>query len=122
MGGWEHYSFTAFKSYGWEIGSVETMQKDIYQNWDTDFITGLTESEHISIQAKKTVTVRSQLLTAAQINAIARIKFSIKVNDETSDLVTVLVDKDSFSYRTDNDKLHSIEFNIVYPGEIIQTQ
>ena len=124
LGGFEHWSFTAFKSFGFEIGQTETIERDIFQDWDTDFITGLTESEHISIKANKVTTVRSQDLTVQQINAIARIKFSIKVNDETdlSNLVTVLVDKGSISYRTDNDKRHSIEFNIRYPNEQIQTQ
>tara|TARA_R110000765_G_scaffold391669_1_gene484642 strand:- start:11 stop:430 length:420 start_codon:yes stop_codon:yes gene_type:complete len=124
LGGWEHWSFTSQKSYGFDIGKTETIQRDIFQNWDTDFIAGLTESEHISIKANKTITVRSQDLTIQQIEAIARIKFSIKVNDETdlANLVTVLVDKGSISYRTDNDKRHSIEFGIVYPSEVIQTQ
>lgn len=124
LGNWEHWSFTAFKSFGFDIGQTETIERDIFQDWDTDFITGLTESEHISIKANKTITVRSQDLTLQQINAIARIKFSIKVNDETdlANLVTVLVDKGSISYRTDNDKRHSIEFSIRYPNEQVQTQ
>lgn len=124
LGGWEHWSFTAFKTFGDNISNVETIQKDILQDWDTDFITGQTESEHISIEANDTIVVRSQDLTIQQINAIKNIKKSIKVNDETdlNNIVTVLVDKAPFQYRTDNDKRHSIEFQITYPGEIIQTQ
>ena len=124
LGGWEHFSFTAFKSFGYDIGQTETIERDIFQDWDADFITGLTESEHISIKANKVITVRSQDLTLEQINAIARIKFSIKVNDETDvdNIVTVLVDKSSFQYRTDADKRHTIEFKISYPSEQIQSQ
>ncbi len=122
LGGWEHWTFTAFKTHGYNIGDVETIKRDIFQNWDTDFIAGQTESEHIFIEANETVVVRSQDLTIDQINAIARIKFSIKVNDETdtSNIQTVLVDKASFQYRTDNDKRNEISFIITRPGEIIQ--
>lgn len=123
LGGWEHWNFTAFKSFGYNIGNVETIKRDIFQDWDTDFIAGQTESEHISLDVNEAVQVRSQDLTLQQINAIARIKFSLKVNDETElgAIVTVLVDKSSFQYRTDNDKRHSIEFRISYPGKQVQT-
>lgn len=124
LGGWEHWNFTAWKTHGWDIANVKTIKRDIFQDWDTDFIEGLTESEHISLESNENITVRSQDLTLQQINAIARIKLSIKVNDETSitNIVTVIVDKNSFKYRTDNDKRHSIEFNIRYPSEQIQSQ
>lgn len=123
LGGWEHWNFTAWKTYGFDITEVRTIERDIFQNWDTDFIAGQTEREHISLKASEAITVRSQDLTLQQINAIARIKYSIKVNDETivARIVTVLVDKGSFQYRTDADKRHTIEFIIRYPGKQIQS-
>lgn len=123
LGGWEHWNFTAFKTFGYDISEVRTIQRDIFQNWDVDFIAGQTESEHISVKSREAITVRSQDLTLQQINAIARIKFSIKVNDETriANIVTVLVDKGSFQYRTDADKRHTIEFIIRYPEKQIQS-
>jgi len=123
LGGWEHWNFTAWKTYGFNITDVRTIKRDIFQNWDTDFIAGQTEREHISLQSGEEIIVRSQDLTVQQINAIARIKYSIKVNDETdtSKIVTVLVDKGSFQYRTDADKRHTIEFIIRYPGKQIQS-
>ena len=121
LGGWEHWRFTAFKTYGYAITNSETVQRDINQNWDTDFISGTTETENISINANETIAVRSQDLTLQQINAISKIKFSIKVNDETGDLVTIVVDKANIQYRTDNDKRFTISFDIAYPGIIIQT-
>ena len=124
LGGWEHWSFTAFKTYGWEVDDVETIEKDIFQNWDTDFIAGKTESQDISVKANQTIAVRSQDLTKQQINAISKIKFSIQVNDETdtTQIQTVLIDRGSIEYRTDNDKRHTIEFDIIYPSQQIQTQ
>jgi len=124
LGGWEHWNFTAWKTHGYDIGNVNTIKRDIFENWDTDFIAGGTEQEHISLEASEAITVRSQDLTLQQINAIARIKFSIKVNDETdiSNITTVLVDKGSIQYRTDADKRHTIQFNIRYPSIQIQSQ
>lgn len=123
LGGWEHWNFTAWKTYGFDITEVRTIKRDIFQNWDTDFIAGQTEREHISLKSREAITVRSQDLTVQQINAIARIKYSIKVNDETDvgGIVTVLVDKGSFQYRTDADKRRTIEFIIRYPGKQIQS-
>jgi len=124
LGGWEHWRFTAFKSYGYDISDVNTFERDIFQNWDTDFINGQTQTDTLSLTAKKTLIVRSQDLTIQQIEAIARVKISIKVIDETdiNKLQTVIVDKSSFTYRTDNDKRHSTQFNIERPSEIIQVQ
>lgn len=123
LGGWEHWNFTAFKTFGFDISEVRTIERDIFQNWDVDFIVGQTESEHISLKSREAISVRSQDLTLQQINAIARIKYSIKVNDETdtTNIVTVLVDKGSFQYRTDADKRHTIEFIIRYPRKQIQS-
>lgn len=118
LGGWENWNFEAFKTYGYQIGAVETIKKDIYQNWDTDFIAGETESEHLSLEASETIRVRSQILTLQQINAIARIKYSIRVRQGSQ---TVIVDKSSFQYRTDHDKNLSIEFNITKPGLVVQS-
>lgn len=123
LGNWEHWSFTAWKTYGFDISGTRTIERDIFQNWDADFIVGQTEREHISVKAAEAITVRSQDLTVQQINAIAPIKYSIKVNDETdiANIVTVLVDKGSFQYRTDADKRRTIEFIIRYPRRQIQS-
>ena len=106
LGGVEHWNFTAQKTYGYNISDVVTMERDIFQNWDTDFIAGEKQSEHLSLKANESNIVRSQALTLQQVKAIAKIKYSIRVNDETdiNNIVTVLVDKQSFTYRTDNDK------------------
>lgn len=123
LGGWEYWNFTAQKTYGYEISDVQNIERDIFQDWDTDFIAGGTETEHLSLKSNSTITVRSQDLTIQQITAIARIKISIKVNDVTDsdNITTVIVDKTSFQIRTDNDKRHSLEFNIRYPSIMIQS-
>jgi hypothetical protein len=124
LGGWDHWVFTARKSYGYDIGNVQTIKRDIFQDWSTGFSTSQTESEHISIEAAESWIVRSQNLTRQQAEAIARIKYSIKVQDmeDPESPLTVIVDKGSITYTTDKAKTNFIEFRITYPGIIIQNQ
>ena len=88
------------------------------------FITGNTENDYSSVRANKVTTVRSQLVTEAEADAIWNIKTSIKVQvvNDNNTLTTVLVDKGSFTKYKDRDKLYAIEFNITYPDTQIQNQ
>lgn len=124
IGGWEHWTFTARKTESYNMRDVQTITRDILEDWDTEFIGAQTEREHISLEANESLIVRSQNLTAQQVRAIARIKFSIKVQDMTDPLkpITVIVDKASIDYTTDKNKTNFIEFAISYPSIIIQEQ
>ena len=124
LAGWDYWVFTARKSYSYNMSEVETIKKDILQDWDTEFTDGQTEQEHISLSANESYLIRSQNLTIQQATAIARIKYAIKVQD-VSDIdnpVTVLVDKSSIQYTTDKAKTNFIQFTITYPSIIVQNQ
>lgn len=124
IGGWEHWTFTARKTYSYNTSNVQTIQRDILEDWDTEFTTGQTESEHISLEANESTVVRSQNLTLQQVTAIAKIKYSIKVQDMTDEInpLTIIVDKGSIAYTTDQAKTNFIEFIITYPAIQIQQQ
>lgn len=124
LGGWDYWTFTARKTYGINIGEVQTIQRDVLNDWDTDFIGEQTESEHILIESNDFYIVRSQNLTVQQVTAIAEIKRSIKVQDMTdpTNPVTIIVDKGSIQYTTDKAKTNFIEFLISYPSYFIQEQ
>jgi hypothetical protein len=122
VGGWEYWTFTARHSYGYDSNDIGRIEKDIFQNWDADFISGQSETEVLGKDVRSFITVRSQLLTKEQVDAIAKIRNSIKVQEvRSTGNVTVLVDTGSFTYRTDKDKTITIEFRITYPREQIQT-
>jgi len=122
VGGWEYWTFTALHSYGYDSNDIGRIEKDIFQNWDADFISGQSEMEVLGKDVRSFITVRSQLLTKSQVDAIAKIRNSIKVQEvRSTGNVTVLVDTGSFTYRTDKDKTITIEFRITYPREQIQT-
>ena len=71
LGGWESWNFQAFKTHGYNISNVQTIERDVFEGWDTDFINGDTQGEHLSVKVEESIIVRSQDLTEDQINAIA---------------------------------------------------
>lgn len=124
LGGWDHWTFTARKTYNRNPTNVQNITRDIFQDWDDDFIQGQTIEEHISMESFKTVVVRSQNLTRAQAEAVSYIKDSIKVQDMTdpNNPITVMVDKGSIAYTADQAKTNFIEFTITYPQTYVQQQ
>lgn len=109
----ETWNFTARKAYGIEFGQVQQYRKDITADWPNTFVDGDTEDDYTSIEAFDTLTVVSQFLTLQQINAIKWVKVSKDVYRlDGSKPKRVLVDKNSFTIREDNDKLFQIEFTI----------
>jgi hypothetical protein len=124
LGGWEYWNFTAEKDYSEDILESTSISRDILNDWDNTFINGETQDDYIRIQSVPKVLVRSQFMTRDEVEAVKNIKTAIRVQEIRSDnsKVTVLVDKSSFRYKSDGDKLFSIEFEITYPNTIIQTQ
>lgn len=109
----EAWNFTARKGYGIEFGQVQQFRKDITADWPNNFVDGDSEDDYTSIEAFDTLSVVSQFLTLQQINAIKWIKVSKDVYRlDGSKPKKVLVDKNSFTIRQDNDKLFQIEFAI----------
>jgi len=122
LGGWEFWNFQAQKTYGYNISNVQTIKRDIFINLDLYFSAGLFQNEHLILEVEEVLRVRTQNLTFQQMNAIAQLKWSIKVmdvTDPTRDIV-VIVDKSSFQYRTDGEKITSLEFDITYPQKQVQ--
>lgn len=119
-GGWEHWNFLARKSYGYDMQRGSNVKRDIFNNWDTDFIAGRFETVPILQEASRKETIRSQFLDSQQVEAIARIRLSIKVIDRDTG-AQVVINPSSFDYRTDNEKLIEFSFDIMHPQEQIQT-
>ena len=121
VGGYDYFTFTARHSYGYDVRSTGVIEKDIFRNWDTEFINGQTEREDLGVVVSPFIEVRSGLLTEAQAEAVARIKTSVKIQ-QVSDgqFTTVQITRDSFTYRTDKEKLITINFRITLPK--LQTQ
>jgi hypothetical protein len=124
LGGWDQFTFTAKHSHGYDISNVNLFQKDIFNNWDSEFIAGEVETETISIDASKRITVRSGGVTKDIAEGLAPIKFSINVQTVSGEGVyenqTVGINRNSFDYRLDREK--NIEFNFTINLPTLQIQ
>ncbi|HET6224654.1 MAG TPA: hypothetical protein VFF27_00150 [Bacteroidia bacterium] len=124
LGQWEYYNFKAQKDYGIDIGKPKSITRDVLVNWDTDFISGETQDDYISVEANETIAVRSQFMSLEELQAVVQIMYAIRVQEIRSDntKITVLVDKKSIKKYSDGDRMYAIEFDITYPKIEIQTQ
>jgi hypothetical protein len=109
----ETWNFTARKAYGIEFGQVQQYRKDITADWPNNFVDGDSEDDYTSIEAFDTLSVVSQFLTLQQAQAINWIKICKDVYRlDGAKPKKVLVDKNSFLIREDNDKLFQVTFII----------
>jgi len=121
LGGFDYWDFTARKVYGREIQKVVTQDKNIF----TDYPKSIgefaqTRTGEIKRTSKRREMIRSQNLTAAQVDAIATIKDSplVQIVESQYSQRTVLVDNQSFDIRKDGDKNWKISFVIIYTDEM----
>lgn len=125
LGGWDDWTFTARHSYGFDISNVQTFNNDIFDNWDSKYIAGKQEQQTLSLDVAPTITLRSGLLSEDQINAISQVKISKNVETVSGQGVkanqSVTIDRSSFTYRTDKEKLIEFEFQITLPNIQVQT-
>lgn len=125
LGGWEYWLFDGEKDYTIDIEEDIIAKKNLFENWDSDFINEETELFFSSVRAFNEKTIRSGQLTKQQADAIAKIKHSIQVQeiDASDNKVTVLVDKGNIRIRRDGDLFSELSFNIRETSEIpIQQQ
>lgn len=125
LGGFDYWNFTARKVLGREIQKVVTQEKNIFTDYPKSIGEfGQTRSGEIKRVTKRRETVKSQNLTAAQVDAIATIKDSplVQIVESRYSQRTVLVDNQSFDIRKDGDKTWKISFVIVYTDEMPSQQ
>ena len=121
LGNWEHFVFTAKKSYEKNIDDFTISSNSILANFPDNFVSE-TYEDKIKVDAFDVVTVRSQYVERKQLDIIAEILQSLRVQYWYSfdKKITVIVDSKKVSKYTDGDRLFAIEFDIIMPK--IQTQ
>ena len=123
LGGWEYFTFSSRKSFGYNSISESQIESSGFNDWDDGFINGDALFQELRIKANETLTIRSQDVKTTQIAALARLRISVKVYDitEAATPIAILLNKGSFQYYTDQDKRRTIEFQATYPPIYIQT-
>lgn len=121
LGGFDYWTFTAEKDKIIEIGDASTTSENIFPNWPKSYgETADTIRKQTYRDSNEGFTVRSQLLTQDQVDAISYIKSSVLVQviNSRTDRRTVLVDTDSFVKYKENDKTFTVQFNISYTNNL----
>jgi hypothetical protein len=122
LGNWEYFKFTERKTYEKNVENT-LVRRNIFDAFPDKF-TSETQDDKIRIESVDKVTVRSQYMTRDCLDIVSEIIESIRVQQwlSNTEKITVIVDTDSISKYTDGDKLFAIEFDIIYPDNIIQNQ
>lgn len=121
LGGFDYWYFTAKKDYLVDIQDAGEMRNNIFPTWPQSYA---TQADTIRRQtyrvSNKSMVVRSQHLTRAQLDAISYIKSSVLVQivNSRQDRRTVIVDTDSFTQYRDRDDTYSISFTIQFTDDI----
>jgi hypothetical protein len=121
LGGFDYWNFTAKKDYQVEIQESGVTRQNIFPTWPQSYgAFADTIRKQTYRVSSKFITVRSQHVTQAQLDAISYIKSSVLVQIITSrqDRRTVIVDADSFMKYRDRDDTYSIAFNIYFTDDI----
>lgn len=121
LGGFDYWSFTAFKTYSVNIPNTGETKQNIFPNWPKSYgEVANTINKQTFRESQNQISVNSQYLTLDQLSALQYIKSSILVEiiNDRFDKRRVIVDKDSFVSHVDNDKLHTLSFTITYTDDI----
>lgn len=121
LGGFDYWLFTAERGYARDITASNVTKKNIFPQWPKSYNeTADTIKKQTFRDSNKREFIYSQYLTEDEADAIAYIKSSplVQIVNSRQDRRTVIVDEDSFTVRTDNQKLITISFNITYTDNI----
>ena len=128
-GGWDGWEFQARNDKGLDVRDRKIVRRNIYNDFDTDFVYGTTQDDYYDTEAYETRSIATQWLTRDEVENLALwLKTSNKVQEIfTSDESgctrykhrTVLIDRDSFIYLPSENKLYSLNFTYRYTDQMI---
>lgn len=120
LGGFEYFMFKAFKEYTVDVISSGVVRQNIFPQWPKSYGSNAdTIDKQTYRTTKRSITVRSQLLSLNQLDAITVLKTSPLVQIVTSrnDRKTVLVDTDSFKIYSEDQKVFTVTFRVTMTDE-----
>lgn len=121
LGGFEYFLFMGRKDYETDIIESGQTKVNIMASWPNSYgQTADTIEKQTYRRSKKSIVVKSQHLTLNQVEALSAIRTSplVQVVYSRTDRVTVLVDTDSFRRYSEDDKVFTMQFRIVFTDDI----
>lgn len=116
LGGYEYYDFKSNSDIGVTIEETKTVKKNVYSQWPKSFgITAESIDQETVRTSRQNITLRAENLVEDQISDLFRIRTSPLVQMFTgtgNEKKTVIVDRGSFVYLQQGEKLFNLSFNI----------
>lgn len=131
LGGWETWKFKQFQTVKEKFKKTE-IKRDIFSDFDNYFINGSTQYDAIAVDSRKSITLRSGLLTDNELEVLSQLQRSIKVqiltDKETTfgsgtrkeTYQTVSIKSGSFVLIEEEKNMHEISFDVTLPDTLTQ--
>jgi len=123
LGGWEQWNFNRYRTFNETVSNRNEIRRDVTQDWDNDFINGDTEYETINLNVRKSLTLRSGLLTENEQIILNQIRRSIKIQIQLDGVWTTVTTKPSTFLLTDESEyMREVSFEVFLPNTLVQEQ
>jgi len=121
LGGFESFRFLGEKGYAVSINDAGETKQNTFPNWPKSYgETSDTIRKQTFRDSNNQLFIISQELTEAEADAISYIKSSplVQIVNSRQDRRTIIIDAESFTKYTDNQKMITISFNASYTDNI----
>lgn len=121
LGGFDYWLFNTETGKAIDVLSTSETTKNIFPEWPRSYDQfSDTIRKQVSRESTNRLFLTTQYLTEDQADAVAYIKTSplVQIVNSKSDRRTIIVDSDSFTKYTDNQKLITISFSARYTDNI----
>ena len=123
LGGWGFWNFNRYRTFNETVSNRNEIRRDITQDFDNYFINGDSEYDTINMDVRRSVVLRSGLLTENEQIVLNGIRRSIKIQVQLDGVWTTVTTKPSTFLLTDeNEYMREVSFEIYLPNTLIQEQ
>jgi hypothetical protein len=123
LGGWEQWNFNRYRTFNETVSNRNEIRRDVTQDWDNYFINGDSEYDTINLDVRKSVTLRSGLLTENEQIILNQIRRSIKIQIQLDGVWTTVTTKPSTFLLTDESEyMREVSFEVFLPNTLVQEQ
>ena len=114
LGAWEYWLFLGNTTFGKEDEASQTGRRNTFADWPLQFANGQTLDFFTEVITRNSKTLRTTLLTKQQADALATLIDSVHSQEfqPNGQRRTVLVERGSFSIRTERDKVIELSFAV----------
>jgi hypothetical protein len=123
LGGWEQWNFNRYRTFNETVSNRNEIRRDVTQDFDNYFINGSTEYDTINMDVRKSVTLRSGLLTENDQINLNQIRRSIKIQVEINGTWTTVTTKpNTFLLTDESEYMREVSFDVYLPNTLVQEQ